>query len=141
MVTGCKQGLSSKQLIVIGTYLPLAATTPSGKGVYPKDNYWRVRRNCGTMEDFHVQADMINFQEKRYARDNLLKTKEKVTHMNRDVLLAKTKRNKDRIEMAFVTGYNSQYRDFEHILNKYWPILREDRVTYKNFAQQTQVCL
>lgn len=32
------------------------------------------------------------------------------------------------MEMAFITGFNTQYEAFEHILKKYWPILKEDRV-------------
>lgn len=32
------------------------------------------------------------------------------------------------MEMAFVTGFNNQYKALKHIMKKYWPILKEDRV-------------
>lgn len=96
---------------------------PKWKGGIPKGQLLRVCRNCNTIEDFHVQADIMiinRFQEKGYARDNLLITKDEITYMNRGVLLAKTKRNKDRMDLASVTGFYSQYRDFEQILKAYY---------------------
>lgn len=37
-------------------------------------------------------------------------------------------KEKNNTDLVFVTGFNTQYKEFEHILMKYWPILKEDRV-------------
>lgn len=63
--------------------------------------------------------------------DNLLKLKTEIASMDRNALFNKTNKKKDQMEMAFITGFNTQYKAFEHILKKYWPILKEDRVLSK----------
>lgn len=51
-----------------------------------------------------------------------------IANLDRNSLFTKSKKGKKNTDLVFVTGFNTQYKEFEHILTKYWPILKEDRV-------------
>lgn len=84
------------------------------------------------MEDFDAQANILiqRFHEKGYALDNLVKLKLEIMKMDRKKIYSRKKLTikTDKRDIAFITGFNSQYKAFERIMKKYWPILKEDRV-------------
>lgn len=102
-------------------YMPMSSCHhPQWKGNIPKGQLLRIRRNCNTIEDFSIQVDLLieQFQEKSYNLDHLLKLKTAIAGMDRKSLLCKSKRKQNQTHMAFVTGFNSQYKDLEHIMKK-----------------------
>lgn len=113
-------------------YIPTSSCHhPKWKCNIPKGQLLRIRRNFDSVEHFNTQADILiqRFYEKGYALDNLVKLKMEILNMDRKDLLWKKIRNaNNQKDVAFITGFNSQYKDFERIMRKYWPILREDGV-------------
>ena len=94
----------------------------------------RLQRNCSSVTEFQAQADIIvdRFKEKGYKEAHLAKLKDEVLNMDRNNMLSLNKKNKNsKTDVAFITGFNSQYKDFEHIIKKYWPILQEDHALTK----------
>lgn len=64
--------------------------------------------------------------------ETLVKLKADIASMDRKNLFKKNNNKKEKpMDIAFITGFNTQYKDFKHILKKYWPILKEDRVLAK----------
>lgn len=58
-----------------------------------------------------------------------MRLKDEITNMDRDDLLVQKNREINTKQgVAFITGFNTQYKEFEHIFKKYWPILKEDHV-------------
>ena len=82
----------------------------------------RVRMNCSSITDYIAQADTIvdRFKEKGYKEEHLVKLKAEVLNMNRNHMLSLNRKSKkNKTDVAFITGFNSQYKDFEHIVKKY----------------------
>lgn len=68
---------------------------PKWKGNIPKGQLLRIRRNCDTLEDFEVQADiLIQRFQKGYKQDNLVKLKSEIMRMDRNTLLDKKNQEK-----------------------------------------------
>lgn len=99
-------------------YIPSSSCHhPRWKANVPKGQLLRLRRNCNSIEDFKTQADVIvnRFKEKGYTGGGLAKLKEEVLNMDRDSLLVhKNKINNRKHGVAFITGFNSQFKE-EHI--------------------------
>lgn len=117
-------------------YIPTSSCHhPKWKENIPKGQLLRIRRNCRNIEDFRDQADALikKFVDKGYKIDPLVKLKEEIQRLDRDSLLGKEQRNRKNSpdDIAFVTGFNNQYRSIEFIVRKYWPILRSDRTLGK----------
>lgn len=95
----------------------------------------RIYRNCSNPNEYEEQADIIinRFVEKGYNKKELTILKEKVKTMDRKMLIEgkldhhKKEKNKN-LDMAFLPGYNRQYKTMESILEKHWPILQSDKI-------------
>lgn len=100
---------------------------PRWLGVIPKSQMLRIRRNCSKEDDYNFQANIIleRFHAKGYKLEDLKRTKKIVGEMDRkDLFKPKVKKEND-YGIAFMTGFNRQYRDFEKI-KEHWPLLLED---------------
>lgn len=74
------------------------------------------------LDDFSDQADILinRFHEKGYDKDKLLKLKADIMKMDRTSLFCNKNRNNSKeADIIFVTGFNSQFREFESIVRKY----------------------
>lgn len=46
------------------------------------------------------------------------------------------KKANNYMDIAFITGFNNQYQQLQHIIKKYWPILKEDRTLSKTLPKK-----
>lgn len=100
----------------------------------------RLHRNCHTLEDFQYKL-IKRFQEKGYQQKDLVKLKTEIMKMyNNALFIKKTKKKENKMDMNFITGYNMLYQVFEHIMTKYCPILKEDRVLSKILPMKLKLC-
>lgn len=108
-------------------YIPISSCHhPRWKVNIPKGQLLRLRRNCDSAEDFLTQADtnIERFKKKGYSPQALAKLKEKMSKVDqKNLLVQKNKATNSQQNMAFITGFNTQYKEFEFIFKKYWPIL------------------
>lgn len=95
----------------------------------------RIYRNCSNPNDYEEQADIIinRFVGKGYNKKELTILKEKVKGMDRKMLIGgkldhQRKEKSKNLDMAFLTGYNRQYKTMESIIKKHWPILQSDKI-------------
>lgn len=59
--------------------------------------------------------------------------------MNRNTILVKKARTKESpMDVAFITGFNRQYQSVEHIVRKYWPILKSDKTLSNILPKKTR---
>lgn len=77
----------------------------------PKGLFMSIKCNCD--EDFLIQMDMLvqRFREKGYQKADLERTRDLVGGMNREELLQNKEKHKQQFDIAFITGYNLQYRE------------------------------
>lgn len=117
-------------------YIPTSSCHhPKWIGNIPKGQFMRIRRNCSNITDFEEQTNNLikRFVDKGYKKRDLLTLKEQIKNMDRHKLMEATqnthKRDKNKsLGLAFLTGYNTQYRSIESIVKKHWPILQSDQV-------------
>lgn len=115
-------------------YIPTSSCHhPQWIGNIPKGQLMRIHRNCSNGNDYEEQADIIikRFVEKGYNKRELINLKEKVKKMDRNTLIegkpaGNIKKKDKNIGMAFLTGYNRQYKITESIIKKHWSILQSD---------------
>lgn len=120
-----------------GYILVISCHHPKWKENVPKGQLMRLRRNCHNVKDFNVQ--MNKFIDKGYQEETLTKLKVEIMNMDRNSLLVKRNRSNDsQTDVAFITGFNNQYRSIERIIRKYWPILKSDRILSKILTKKTR---
>lgn len=108
----------------------------------------RIRRNCSNITDFEEQTNNLikRFVDKGYKKRDLLTLKEQIKNMDRNKLMEGTqnthKRDKNKsLGLAFLTGYNTQYRSIESVVKKHWPILQSDQVLKTVLPKKTHLHL
>ena len=111
-------------------YIPFGSCHhPQWKRAIPKGQFIRIKRNCNSMADYQTQTNILidRFANKGYDRGRLEQTRLEVGSLNRDDMLKKRviappKKN----DVTFITGFNADYRVFEDIIRKHWPITLGD---------------
>lgn len=98
-----------------------------------KGQFQHIRRNCSRKEDFTLHTEILkeSFVAKGYNQDSLGNELQKVSAMNRNLLLApkvKELGEVNLIEWAFITTFSSQYWCDNKIMKKRWQVLKNDRV-------------
>lgn len=107
-------------------YIPTSSCNhPQWIGNIPKGQLMRIHRNCSNRNEYEEQADIIinRFLEKGYKRKGLIVLKEKMKNMDRKTLIEGTldhhrKEKHKNLDLAFLTGYNRQYKTMESIIKK-----------------------
>lgn len=92
-----------------------------------KGHFAHIRRNCDLDEDYWTQSGILldKFLEKGYNRSELQKIRLEVSNANNNHVTNKKKKD-NQFKLAFVTGYNVDYKQVEKLVIKYWPILLKD---------------
>lgn len=62
--------------------------------------------------DYMEQTDVLlqRFRDKGYSHDHLLEVRDQVGRMNRDALLETKVKDKKAYDIAFITGFNKQFK-------------------------------
>ena len=98
----------------------------------PRGQFVRLRRNCTLESDYLAQSQELSnrFVSKGYSRPLIKQEMEKVRLLERSVIVADKPpiTDKEPSNFKMVLDYNIQYKKFEKIVAKHWPILKGDVV-------------
>lgn len=97
----------------------------------PKGQFVRIRRNCTHEQEYLAQSEVLSarFVQKGYNKSDIKKHIETVRKMDRTSLVSNRPRVKqdETGNIRIILDYNVQYKKFEKIIRKYWPILKQDK--------------
>lgn len=107
-------------------------------GAIPKGQVIRVKRNCHDKKDYLSQSDKLieRFNEKGFKRKDLTKTWDEIGKRERNEFLTQKQKKEQQVDMAFITGYHTQYKSVEKIVRKYWPILLKNPILSKTLPKR-----
>ncbi|XP_069612068.1 uncharacterized protein [Ranitomeya imitator] len=93
------------------------------KGI-PKGQFYRIRRNCSTQEDFrrHSQDLTQRFKNRGYPRKVIANAYSTAKEVDRGSLLQPRQKTAPR-PLGVITTFNNQWQEVRGILTKYWGIL------------------
>lgn len=89
---------------------------PQWIGNIPKGKLMHLHKNCSDQKYYKEQSNILinRLIERGYKKKELEILKEKVKLMNRDTMIDGRKNKKSKhMDMAFLTGYNKQYKSLE----------------------------
>ncbi|CAJ0927185.1 unnamed protein product [Ranitomeya imitator] len=94
----------------------------------PKGQFIRARRICDSEEEFENQArDLTQRLFRRgYMPDDVERGYQQAKDRSRDSLLHYQTPEKEEPQLRMITNYHSRWRDMGDIMNRHWPILKED---------------
>ncbi|XP_068123503.1 vomeronasal type-2 receptor 26-like [Hyperolius riggenbachi] len=94
-----------------------------------------MRRNCTKINNYEQQSQMLmeRFIEKGYQEEPLRQEIERIKHINRDFLVRDNQRTQGnrQYEFAVCLDYNTQHKDVDNIIRRYWGLLCNDPVKTK----------
>lgn len=101
----------------------------------PFAQYLRLRRNCGTENDFKIQANALRKRllSRGYTRTNLKNAFNKACQRSRHSLLYNPPRPKAAKETVwFITTFSAHHSTLRSILTKHWHLLTEHNTLHKH---------
>ncbi|CAJ0941964.1 unnamed protein product [Ranitomeya imitator] len=95
---------------------------------FPKRQFIRARRICDSEEEFENQARDLKqrFLRRGYMPVDVERGYQQAKDRSRDSLLHYQIWGKEEPQLWMITNYHSRWRDMGDIMNRHWPILKED---------------
>ncbi|KAM4771055.1 CD109 antigen-like [Rhinophrynus dorsalis] len=102
----------------------------------PVGQFLRVRRNCSTVDDFEIHADVLRnkLKNRGYSLGDIERAYERAKYTPRqDLLISKKPRGRHSRNLSgkqdvpgFITKYSNNARQIQSIIKKHWRVLCQD---------------
>lgn len=104
--------------------------------------YLRLQRNCTNEQDYEHQAAtlQVRFLERGYSRKCVNWTFHTVKQKSRHDLIYRQKCKQDGDDsIRLITKYSTQHEHIKNILQRHWPLLREDSRKKNLIAEHSRI--